>query len=139
MSPTGDASPIPLPPYRLAHSTQDFLREEIKALWQQGIIEPSRSPWATPVVIVPKKDWNKRMCVDFSKLNAITVDDQYSLSHVEDLINDKGMAKYTTILDLTQDITRSLSHNTAEKIWRLSQHTESNSIRQCLLGWYQLC
>ena len=100
--PTGDASPIHLPPHRLAHSAQDFQREEMKTQLQQGIIEPSKSPWAT-IVIVPKKDGNKRMCVDFRKLNAATVeDDSYPLPYIEALINDIGMAKYIPTLDLTK-------------------------------------
>ena len=69
--------PYCFPPYRLAHSAHDLQREEIKTLLQQGIIEPSKSPWEAPIVIVPKKDGNKRMCVDFRKLNAVTVDDPY--------------------------------------------------------------
>ena len=68
--PTGDARPVRLPPYRLAHKSQDFLREEIKTLLQQEIIEPSKSPWAAPIVLVAKKDGSTGMCVDYRKLNA---------------------------------------------------------------------
>ena len=61
---TGDSLPIRLPPYRLAHTAQETLREEIKTLLEQGIIELSKSPWAAPIVLVPKKDGTTRMCVD---------------------------------------------------------------------------
>ena len=63
--PTGDAPPVRLPPYRLAHKSQEVLREEIKMLLSQGIIKPSTSPWSAPIVLVAKKDGSKRMCVDY--------------------------------------------------------------------------
>ncbi len=52
---TGNSPPIRLPPYRLAHTAQEVLREEIKSLLEQNIIEPSKSPWSAPIVLVPKK------------------------------------------------------------------------------------
>ena len=99
---TGNSPPIRLPPYRLAHTAQEVLREEIKSLLEQNIIEPSKSPWSVPIVLVPKKDGTTRMCVDYRKLNAVTTGDPYPLPHIEDLINDIGSAKYITTLDLTK-------------------------------------
>ena len=66
---TEDASPIRLPPYRLPHAAHEYLRKEVKSLLTMGIIVPSKSPWAAPVVLVPKKDGSKRLCVDYRKLN----------------------------------------------------------------------
>ena len=100
--PTKDALPIRLPPYRLAHHSKEFLREEIATLLEQGIIEPSRSPWAAPIVLVAKKDGGKRMCVDYRKLNAITVGDPYPLPHIDELIDSIGSSQYITTLDLTK-------------------------------------
>ena len=65
---TGDAPPVRLPPYRLAHKFQEVLREETQTLLNQGIIRPSTSPWSAPIVLVPKKDNTKKMCVDYHKL-----------------------------------------------------------------------
>ena len=98
--PTGDASPIRVPLYRLAHFAQDFLREDLETLLQQEIIESSKTPWAAPIVAVPKEDGNKRMCVDFRKVNAVPLDDPYPLQYVEDLINNIEMVVYITTLDL---------------------------------------
>ena len=58
---TDNATPIHLPPYRLPHTSHEFLRKEIKGLLDLGIITPSRSPWAAPVVLVAKKDGGKRL------------------------------------------------------------------------------
>ena len=100
--PTGDAHPVRLPPYRLTHKAQEILREEIQTLLNQGIIRPSTSPWAAPIVLVPKKDGTRRMCVDYRKLNAVTVHDPYPLPNIEQLIANLGSSRYITTLDLTK-------------------------------------
>ena len=53
---TGYASPIRLPPYRLPHAYRDTVRQELKEMKEQGIIEPTASDWAKPIVVVHKKD-----------------------------------------------------------------------------------
>ena len=76
---TEDASPIRLPPYRLPHAAHEYLRKEVKSLLTMGIIVPSKSPWAAPVVLLPKKDGSKRLCVEYRKLNLITRADPYPI------------------------------------------------------------
>ena len=70
---TGDHKPVKQAPYRLAPHYQQWVREEIKQLLRSGIIRHSKSPWASPIVIVPKKDGQggltPRMCVDYRELN----------------------------------------------------------------------
>ena len=100
--PTGDAVPIRLPPYRLSHHSQEVLREEIRTLLDQGIIRPSKSPWAAPIVLVKKKDGTQRMRVDYRKLNKVTVNDPYPLPNIEELIANLGSSRFITTLDLTK-------------------------------------
>ena len=99
---TGDASPIRLAPYRTPHSAHEFLRNEIKTLLQQGIIVPSRSPWAAPVVLVPKADGSRRLCIDYRKLNLVTVSDPYPIPRIEDMIDNVGGSRWITAIDLTK-------------------------------------
>ena len=113
--PTGDAPPVRLPPYRLAHKSQEVLREEIQNLLNQGIIRPSTSPLAAPIVLVPKKDNTKRMRVDYRKLNAVTVNDPYPLPNIEQLIANLGSSHYITTLDLTKGYIKCLLE---KNIWR---------------------
>lgn len=67
-----------------------------------GIIEPSRSEWSFPVVIVPKKDGSIRLCVDYRKLNTVSKSDSYPMPQVDELIDRLGGAKYISTIDLTK-------------------------------------
>ena len=65
-----------------------------------GIIEPSQSPWAAPIVCVPKKDKTLRFCVDYRGLNSKTVFDPQPMPKIDDILNKLGKAKYLTKIDL---------------------------------------
>jgi len=67
---------------------------------KQGVICPSSSPWASPVVLVPKKNGQLRFCIDYRRLNAITKKDIYPLPRIDDTLDQLGKAKYFTSLDL---------------------------------------
>ena len=67
-----------------------------------GVIEPSNSEWAFPIVLVGKKDGSLRMCVDYRRLNAAAEAYAYPMPRVDDLIDTLGEAKYVTTLDLAR-------------------------------------
>ena len=99
---TGDSRPIRCVPYRIAHAWIDKLKMEIETLLKQGIIEHSTSPWSSPVLPVKKKDGSIRLCVDYRRLNTVTLPDPYQMPRIEDLIDKLGKAKVLTKLDLTK-------------------------------------
>ncbi|MGL4850115.1 MAG: reverse transcriptase domain-containing protein, partial [Clostridium sp.] len=66
---------------------------------ESGIIRPSKSPWRSPIVIAPKKGERGRFCVDFRRLNDVTVRDAYPMPRVEDLINALHGASYFSKMD----------------------------------------
>ena len=83
---TGDAAPIIQRAYRSNPQDRDFIQKEITTLLQQGLIQESRSPWASPIVIVPKKNGKLRMCVDYRALNKVTKGDAYSLPRIDEML-----------------------------------------------------
>jgi hypothetical protein len=66
---TGDARPIRSPPRRIPIAKQQIETEEIKRMLDRGVIQPSASAWASPVVLVTKKDSTTRFCIDYRRLN----------------------------------------------------------------------
>ena len=68
-----------------------------------GIVRRSFSPWASSVVIVGKKDGDKRLCIDYRKLNAVTKIDAYPLPRIDDLLDSLGGSQWFTMLDLASD------------------------------------
>lgn len=68
----------------------------------KGIITPSTSPWASPIVLVPKKDGSLRLCVDYRRVNQVTTPDPFPMPHMEDMLDDVGSAQYISTLDLSK-------------------------------------
>ena len=93
------------PPLRQPYRRQNpaVRREEMTQVQQMlssNVIRPSNSPWASPVVMVRKKDGSLRFCVDFHQLNAATVKDAHPLPRIDDLLDALHGAKVFSTLDL---------------------------------------
>ncbi|GKF13118.1 putative reverse transcriptase domain-containing protein, partial [Tanacetum coccineum] len=73
------AAPIARTPYRLAPSEMKELLVQLQELLEKGFICPSSSPWGAPMLFVKKKDGSFRMCIDYRKLNKLTVKNRYLL------------------------------------------------------------
>ena len=97
---TGDHSPIYTKQYQMPHSTKEAARKLIEDMLQQKVISHSKSPWNSPLILVKKKDGTFRPCIDFRKLNAITLPDIYPLSNIGDLLRNLRGAKFFSTLDL---------------------------------------
>ena len=97
---TGDNPPIKQQPYRTPMIYRERMAEMIEDMQAQGIVQPSSSPWASPMVLVPKKDGTARFCIDYRRLNAVSRKDVYPLPHIEDILSTLGEAKYFSTLDL---------------------------------------
>ena len=97
---TGNAKPTHVPRYRTAFSERQIISDNVKKMLDKKIISPSRSPWAAPVVLVSKKDGSVRFCVDYRRLNAVTIKDAYSLPRIDDSLASLNGNKYFTGLDV---------------------------------------
>lgn len=91
--------PVVQRPYRLAEAEKDVLRGLVNNLLEAGIIRPSQSPFASPVIMVKKKTGQQRLCVDYRLVNKQTLKENYPLPLIEDLIDRLAGHKYFTTLD----------------------------------------
>ncbi|GFX77408.1 retrovirus-related Pol polyprotein from transposon 297 [Trichonephila clavipes] len=97
---TGDHPPVSTAPYRLSPNRKEHLRKEIDNLLAHNIIEECESPYAAPVVLVPKSNGTVRLCIDYRKLNAITIPDKYPLPLMDVLLHDAKSTAFMSTLDL---------------------------------------
>lgn len=87
---TENSKPIRQRPYRTTPSKRIEINNQIQQLLDKNLIEPSNSPWAAPIVMVKKKDGTYRFCVDYRKLNGITIKDAHPLPRVDDSLDALG-------------------------------------------------
>ena len=97
---TGDHPPIAKKPYALALKDFDWVRDEIDKLLEAGVIRVSHSSWSALIVVVPKGDGGKRLCMDFRALNAITRTYVWPMPRVKDIFAKLGKVKFFTTLHL---------------------------------------
>ena len=97
---TGNHPPIKQPPRRVPMHQQGTLRKHVEDMLQHGVVQPSTSPWAAPIVLVKKKDGTTRFCVDYRKLNDVTRKDAYPLPRIDETLDALAGAKVFTTLDL---------------------------------------
>jgi len=79
---------------------QQIIDNEVREMERAGIIEPSRSPWSSPIVIAKKKDGRPLFCIDFRKVNEASEKDAYPLPQVEATLDKLRGARYLSTLDL---------------------------------------
>ena len=97
---TQGAIPVRQQPRRLPFSVREEAQQSVTAMLDQGVIEPSSSPWASPVVLVKKKGGGTRFCVDYRKLNLVTRKDSYPLPRIDDTLEALAGAEWFSTLDL---------------------------------------
>jgi len=105
--------PINDKPYRLPQRNWQEITDQMEALERDGVITLSDSSWNAPLLVVPKKPdidgkVNYRVCVDFWKLNQVTVGDAFPLPNITDILDQIRKSKYYTTLDLAQGTIRYL-------------------------------
>jgi hypothetical protein len=101
---TGDARPIKRNPYRTPHALKSVVDEHIDDMLRKKIIEPSKSPWSSSIVLVHKKSKDGsvkyRFCVDYRALNAVTKPDAYPIPNIVDTLDSLGHGKIFLVLDM---------------------------------------
>lgn len=92
--------PVKTAPYRVSDTKNKIIEEQVQEMVKMGIIEPSTSPYTSPVEVVPKKNGKPRFCFDYRKLNGIIASEPAPMPIIGEVLRDVKNAKYFTTIDL---------------------------------------
>ena len=109
----GEVSPRRQPVRRVPFAVRQVIASHLDEMQKNRVIEPSKSPWASPVVLVRKKDGSHRFCIDYRALNAVTKQDMYPIPRISDLLDQLGESRFFSTLDL------------ASGFWQIKVHPDS--------------
>ena len=113
--------------YRMSPPELEVLKKIIEDLLARGLVRPSCSPYAAPVLLVKKPDGSYRFCIDYRALNLVTVKNAYPLPRVDDLLNKLRRAKFFSKLDA------------ADGFWQVRMKAEDipKTAFRCPLGLFE--
>ena len=108
-----DTEPIHIRPYKKSESERLLINKEIELMLEAKIIRPSCSPWSAPVVMIPKKDKTRRMCIDYRRLNSVTIQNSWPLPRISDILDRLRESVWFSALDLKSGY------------WQVAMHPDS--------------
>jgi len=108
---TGDSKPVRQPLRRHPPAHMASIQEHVSNMLHQGVIQPAKSPWASNLVLVKKKDGSLRCCVDYRQLNSLTRKDAYPLPRTDMCLDAMSGARWFSKFDL-----RSSYHQVAMEV-----------------------
>ena len=126
---TGNTKPVKAFPRRRPHALRAELEEEMTKLMDMGCIEPSNSSYASPLVLVRKKNGGLRVCVDYRNVNKDTVPDKYPIPRIDELVDMVGRKQPTIFSSLD------LMHGYHQV--KMSDDDKHKTAFTCHLGLYQ--
>ena len=97
---TGDVQPVKNRPRRVPPQWKENIELQVEEMLRNGIIRPSKSPWASDVVLVRKKDGQMRFAVDYRKLNDVTKKDAYTLPNRQSILDQLDGSKIFSCMDV---------------------------------------
>ena len=97
---TGDHQPIRQLPRCVPLALRGKVEQMVEKMLHQGVVQPAKSYWDSPIVLVAKRDGTTCFCLDYRKLNAVTKMDAYPLPRIDDTIDLLANSQYYSTLDL---------------------------------------
>ena len=96
------AAPVIQPYYRMSPEKKQILKTELDKMLELGIIRPSRSQWASHIILVRKSDSEWRPCIDYRKINDLTRGEAFPIPRLDDLVDQVAGSSLITIIDLNR-------------------------------------
>ncbi|OWZ17087.1 hypothetical protein PHMEG_0009020 [Phytophthora megakarya] len=124
---TGSSLPIKSQPHRVSRAEGEVMETEIQQYLDLGLIRESNSPWSSLVLMIRKPDGGFRFCIDYRKLNAVTVKDCYPMPLTDDILDVLGDARLYSTMDI------------ASGYWNVPMHENSvaKTAFTCKYGLYE--
>ena len=97
---TGNSPPVKQRQRRLPYAYRDEAERQTQDMLAQGVIRSSTCAWSSPIILVKKKDGELRFCVDYRKLNLVTIGNAHPLPRIDDILDSLGNSQYFSTLDL---------------------------------------
>ena len=97
---TGNAQPIRQPVHKVPVCQRQEMQKLLVEMHKKDVIQPSQSPWTSPVVLVRKKDGSTQFCIDYRKLNSVTRKDAYLIPRIDDTLDTFAGSQWFSTLDM---------------------------------------
>ncbi|KAL2337146.1 hypothetical protein Fmac_011592 [Flemingia macrophylla] len=91
---------VKVKPYIYPHNQKEEIEKLVSTMLDEGIIQPSKSPLSSPIILVKKKDGSWRVYTDYRALNAIIIKDSFPIPTVDEMIDELFRASFFSKLDL---------------------------------------
>ncbi|XP_026400203.1 uncharacterized protein LOC113296079 [Papaver somniferum] len=122
-----NSTPVNQRPYKCPYVQKSVIEDLIQDMLHQGIIQPSHDPFASPILLVKKKDNNWIFCVDYRILNDIIIKDKFPIPIIDELLDElHGVAVFTKI-DLSKPLTELLKKNAF--VWSAAATNAFNQLK----------
>lgn len=96
----GESKPFKSCPYQKSVVEEQVVAKELNTLLDAGLLKPSKSPWASPLLLIKKKNGGHCVVMDYHKLNNLTKKDSYPLPQIDDTLKKLGGSKFFSAMDL---------------------------------------
>ena len=131
---TTENRPIQQHPYPSAWKAREVIQDQVNEMLNYGVIEHSNSPWASPIVLVKKKDGSWRFSVNYRKLNAVTSKDVNPLPRIDDVLSKLEGSHFFSLMDLLMGYWQTGMRPENKEIWHLLQLMGCFNSTSCLSG-----